>query len=79
MDICHEYRNLGDAIAEQIERVIDDPSEETICEQNLNALRIAEKQFLSTVEHYAMADGDDTLMLDLEPVLTIVRANLINV
>lgn len=53
--LCKAYRDLGDAVAEQ---VIAIDNGDSAANQNANALRLADEQFMSEVTRLAQNDAD---------------------
>lgn len=50
MAVCQAYRNMGDAVIDQLKDVVADDSEESLSRQNGNALRRA-ASWLQDVEN----------------------------
>ncbi len=58
MIIAKAYNDLGWAVQEQVDAVIEDSSEETLCDQNVNALVLI-AEFFETVAYNTEGDASD--------------------
>lgn len=76
IEVCQAYRDLGDAVAEQLKDVAEDPTEETFCEQNSNALRIADERFLYLVRQRASWENDHDLAQEAEELSDLIATHL---
>lgn len=59
LNICRAYRDLGDAVAEQIEAIVDNRFDDA----NPNAVRMIHERFLEPVARVAR-DNHDSELLD---------------
>lgn len=73
VEVCKEYADLGTTIQQQLDRVVANQSEETVCDQNANALRIADERFLSQVQSLADWQDDDELLNDVIEVREAIK------
>mgnify|MGYP001582366053 CR=1 FL=1 len=76
IEICEAYRSLGDAVADQLRAVALDPSEETLCDQNANALRLAVERFLEPVVREASYSDDEDLAEHAEELIEAIQKNI---
>lgn len=53
--ICKAYRNLGDAVGDQLQKAADG---EPLEDMNPNALRMIDKEFLRLVQRVTSRDSD---------------------